>query len=70
MATEFDTGSPSIRQIQTLIRDQQTIELKLLTGDVFSGVVLWQDAQAICLNIDGQTMLVMRTAVAYIKIMS
>ena len=70
MATEFDTGSPSIRQIQTLIRDQQTIDIKLLTGDVFSGVVLWQDAQAICLNIDGQPMLVMRTAVAYIKIMS
>lgn len=68
MATEFDTGLPSIRQIQTLIRDQQTIEIKLVTGDVLSGVVVWQDAQAICLSVDGQTVLTMRAAVAYIKI--
>ncbi len=68
MATEFDTGLPSIRQIQTLIREQQTVEMKLLTGDVFNGSVVWQDVQAICLSIDGQTMLVMRAAVAYIKI--
>ncbi len=68
MATEFDTGLPSIRQIQMLIRDQQTVELKLLTGDVFNGNVVWQDPQAICLSVNGQTMLVMRTAVAYITI--
>ena len=69
MAIEFDTGLPSIRQVQTLIRDQQTIELKLLTGDVFTGMVVWQDAYALCLSVDGQTMIAMRTAVAYIKIM-
>ncbi|MBX2864793.1 MAG: RNA-binding protein hfq [Leptolyngbyaceae cyanobacterium MAG.088] len=68
MAIEFDTGLPSIRQIQTLIRDQQTVELKLLTGDVFNGSVVWQDAHAICLSVDGQTTLAMRSAVAYIKI--
>ena len=68
MATEFDTGLPSIRQIQTLIRDQQTVETKLLTGDVFNGSVVWQDVQVICLSVDGQMMLIMRTAVAYIKI--
>lgn len=70
MATEFDTGLPSIRQVQTLIRDQNTIEIKLLTGDVFSGTVVWQDAHAICLSIDGTTVLTMRGAVAYIKIAS
>lgn len=68
MATEFDTGLPSIRQVQTLIRDQNTVELKLLTGDVFSGTVVWQDAHAICLSVDGATVLTMRGAVAYIKI--
>lgn len=68
MATEFDTGLPSIQQIQTLIRDQQTVELKLLTGDVFTGMVVWQDTYALCLSVDGQTMLAMRTAVAYVKI--
>ena len=68
MATEFDTGLPSTRQLQTFIRDQQTIEIKLLTGDIFSGVVVWQDAQAICLSVDGQTVLTMRAALAYIKV--
>ncbi|MEM9264739.1 MAG: RNA-binding protein hfq [Cyanobacteria bacterium P01_F01_bin.13] len=67
MATEFDTGLPSIRQVQALIRDQQTVEIKLLTGDILNGIVVWQDAQAICLSVDGQTILAMRTAVAYIK---
>lgn len=70
MATDFDTGLPSTRQLQTLIRDQQTIEIKLLSGDIFSGVVVWQDAQAICLSVDGQTVLTMRAALAYIKITS
>ncbi len=68
MASEFDTGLPSIRQVQGLIRDQQTVEIKLLTGDVLTGVVVWQDVQAICLNVDGQTIFAMRTAVAYIKV--
>ena len=68
MATEFDTGLPSIRQLQTLIRDQNTVEIKLLTGDVFNGMVVWQDAHAICLSVDSQTILVMRAAVTYIKL--
>ncbi|MEM9804316.1 MAG: RNA-binding protein hfq [Cyanobacteria bacterium P01_D01_bin.56] len=67
MATEFDTGLPSIRQLQGLIREQNTVELKLMTGDVLNGMVVWQDVHAICLSVDGQTVLVMRTAVAYIK---
>ena len=67
MATEFDTGLPSVRQVQTLIREQKTIELKLLTGDVFSGIVVWQDSNSICLSADGDTVLAMRAAVAYLK---
>ena len=70
MATEFDTGLPSIRQVQTLIRDQNPVELKLVTGDVFNGIVVWQDVHAICLSVDGETILVMRIAVAYVKLVS
>lgn len=70
MATEFDTGLPSIRQVQNLIRDQSTVEVKLLTGDVFNGIVVWQDVHAICLSVDGETILIMRAAVAYIKIVN
>ncbi|MEL6230093.1 MAG: RNA-binding protein hfq [Cyanobacteria bacterium J06636_28] len=68
MATEFDTGLPSVRQIQVLLREQHAVELKLLTGDVFNGIIVWQDAHAICLSVDGQTVIAMRTAVAYVKV--
>ncbi|MEA5462786.1 Hfq-related RNA-binding protein [Leptothoe sp. PORK10 BA2] len=70
MATEFDTGLPSVRQIQTLIREQKTVEIKLMTGDIFNGIVIWQDAHGICLSVDGQTVVAMRAAIAYIKISS
>ncbi|MEO0396337.1 MAG: RNA-binding protein hfq [Cyanobacteria bacterium P01_A01_bin.137] len=68
MATEFDTGLPSVRQIQILLREQNAVELKLLTGDVFNGVIVWQDANAICLSVEGQTVTAMRTAIAYVKV--
>ncbi|MEO0870147.1 MAG: RNA-binding protein hfq [Cyanobacteria bacterium J06642_11] len=68
MATEFDTGLPSIRQLQGLIRDQTIIEIKLMTGDVLNGMVAWQDMHAICLSVDGQNILIMRAAIAYIKL--
>ncbi|MBT9311166.1 Hfq-related RNA-binding protein [Leptothoe kymatousa] len=68
MATEFDTGLPSVRQLQGVIREQSTVEVKLLTGDVLNGMIVWQDAHAICLSVDGATMLMMRAAIAYVKI--
>ena len=68
MATEFDTGLPSVRHIQSFIRDQNTVELKLLTGDVFTGLVVWQDANAVCLSVDGEPVRIMRAALAHVKI--
>jgi host factor-I protein len=68
MAVELDTGLPSTRQIQTLIREEQSIELKLLTGDLVSGKVRWQDPNCICLtDPQGQTTLIWRQAIAYVK---
>jgi host factor-I protein len=49
MSQEFATGFPSVRQIQTLIRDQKIVEVKLLTGDLIQGRVVWQDPDCICL---------------------
>ncbi|MBP0018696.1 MAG: RNA chaperone Hfq [Cyanobacteria bacterium SBLK] len=63
--TEFDTGSPSVRQIQGLVRDKQNVEFKLVTGDVLTGKVFWQDAYCICIETEaGQTVL-WRGAIAY-----
>ena len=51
-----------------MLREQNAVELKLLTGDVFNGIIVWQDAHAICLSVDGQTVITMRTAIAYVKV--
>ncbi|MEO0758412.1 MAG: RNA-binding protein hfq [Cyanobacteria bacterium J06648_16] len=67
MATDFETGLPSIRQVQMLIRDQQSVEVKLVTGDVINGNVRWQDQNAVCVQADGQSLIMMRGAIAYIK---
>ena len=48
MATEMNTGLPSIRQLQTLIRDGQAVEVKLSTGDVLTGKLRWQDTDCLC----------------------
>ncbi|HSM82903.1 MAG TPA: RNA-binding protein hfq [Nodosilinea sp.] len=55
MSQEFATGFPSVRQIQTLIRDKTAVEVKLITGDLLSGRVVWQDPQCICLETSDQS---------------
>ncbi|MBE9077255.1 RNA chaperone Hfq [Romeria aff. gracilis LEGE 07310] len=67
MSTEFDTGLPSARQVQMMIRDRQSVEIKLMTGDTLTGQVQWQDHNAVCLNGSGQNTILMRGAIAYIK---
>ncbi|MGB3767869.1 MAG: RNA-binding protein hfq [Phormidesmis sp.] len=68
MATStFDTGLPSIRQIQTFIRDQQAVEVKLTTGDELVGALIWQDVNSICIKAGEQNAILMRGAIAYVK---
>jgi host factor-I protein len=68
MLTEFDTTLPSIRQVQNLIKQTITVELKLLTQDVLIGRVLWQDPQCICIaDENNQQTTVWKQAIAYIK---
>jgi host factor-I protein len=65
---EFDTGLPSVRQVQGFIKDGTEVELKLLTQDVVTGYLRWQDVNSLCINtLDGQSMIVSRHAIAYIK---
>ncbi len=65
---QFDTGLPSISQIQGYIKDQQLLELKLLTGDSFSGQLCWQDPNCLCLiTQDQQTIMIPYHAIAYLK---
>ncbi len=68
MASEFDTALPSIRHIQTLVKDATIVELKLLTGDLLTGKLGWQDQNCICLlGEKNQPITVWRHAIAYVK---
>ncbi|MCC5646923.1 RNA chaperone Hfq [Nostoc sp. CHAB 5824] len=68
MLTEFDTTLPSIKQVQNLIKQTMPVEFKLLTGDVITGRVLWQDPQCICIaDENSQQTTVWKQAIAYIK---
>ena len=69
MLTEFDTSLPSIKQVQRLIQENTQIELKLITGDVIAGKLLWQDLQCFCIMAeDNQKTTVWKQAIAYLKI--
>lgn len=68
MTAELETGLPSFRQLQTLIRDDSEVELKLITGDLLHGKIRWQDSHCIGL-IDqyDQPTIVWRHSLAYLK---
>lgn len=68
MALELDTSLPSVRQMQTLIRDGQEVEAKLITDDLLVGKIRWQDSDCLCL-VDqyDQPTIIWRQAMVYIK---
>jgi host factor-I protein len=68
MSQEFAAGFPSVRQMQNLIRDQQSVEVKLLTGDLITGRVLWQDPHCICIETpDQKKHQIWQQAIGFIK---
>ena len=68
MVTEFDISLPSIRQVQNLIKQASPIELKLLTGDVLTGTIMWQDQNCMCIvHENSQQTTVWKQAIVYIK---
>jgi host factor-I protein len=65
---DFDTTLPSIRQIQNIIKDKKQVQVKLLTGELLAGQVLWQDKNCLCIvESSGQQTFVWRQAIAYVK---
>lgn len=68
MASELETGLPSIRLIQTFIREKTPVELKLVTNELLTGTVTWQDPYCLSLSdASEQPTLIWRSALAYIK---
>jgi host factor-I protein len=67
--SEFETGLPSVRLIQSYIKDKQQVEIKLMTGDLLVGRIFWQDHSCVCLlDASEQQILISRPAIAYIKL--
>ncbi len=65
----LDTTIPSTRALQRLIADSHMIEVKLITGDVFRGTILWQDPECLCLVVSpSHKILVWRSAIAFVGI--
>jgi host factor-I protein len=68
MASNFDTALPSIRQVQSLVKSQIVVELKLMTGDVLTGRLGWQDANCVCLiDESDRNTTIWRQAIAYLR---
>ena len=66
--TTFDTGFPSIRQIQSFVKNKTPVEIALITNKTFEGVVQWQDDNCISLVTSSQEkILVWIHAIAFIK---
>ena len=66
--TEFDTGLPSVKQIQGYIKDKQEVEIKLITDDLIVGKIVWQDPQCICLRDHyEQSSLIWRQSLVFVK---
>lgn len=67
--TDFNTGIPSVRRLQKGIKDRETFEIKLSTGDVFVGQLRWQDPDCLCLaDAEGRESLLWRSAIAFVKV--
>ena len=68
MKSDFDTALPSIVQVQTLIKQAIIVDLKLLTGDLLTGKISWQDQNCLCIiDQSNNPITVWQHAIAYVK---
>lgn len=66
--TVFDTGFPSIRQIQSFIKNKTPLEIGLTTNKTVEGIVQWQDQNCLCVfTASKEKVLLWTQAIAYIK---
>lgn len=63
----LNTSLPSIRRIHSIIRDKTTVEVKLMTGDLLSGRIVWIDDQCLCVEANGSKNVIWHHAIAFIK---
>jgi host factor-I protein len=65
---ELDINLPSTRQIQGSIKDKIEVSIKLVTGDVFTGRIVWQDPDCVFFtDANDRKTLIYRQTIAYIQ---
>jgi host factor-I protein len=67
MTLELESGLPSTRLLQTYLRDKRLVEVKLVTGDTFTGTLSWQDPNCLCLDVEGEPTILWRSALVALK---
>ncbi len=68
MTTELETGLPSTRQVQDLIKEGKEVEIKLSTNDLLVGKLRWQDNHCICLlDHYDQPTIIWKQAIVFVK---
>jgi host factor-I protein len=68
MTTELETGLPSTRQVQDLIKEGKEVEIKLSTNDLLVGKLRWQDSHCICLlDHYDQPTIIWKQAIVFVK---
>ena len=66
--SELDVNLPSTRQTQGLIKDKIGVSIKLITGDVFAGRILWQDPECLFFaDTNDKKTLISRHSIAFIQ---
>mgnify|MGYP001210777759 CR=1 FL=1 len=63
----INTSLPSVRLLQSYIRHKQPVEVKIMTGEAFSGILSWLDGNGICLKVDDRPFLIWYAAISYVK---
>ncbi|MEI6428175.1 MAG: hypothetical protein WCO45_07260 [Pseudanabaena sp. ELA607] len=58
---------PSIRRIHSLIKDKSAVQVKLTTGDVLQGRILWVDDMCLGLESAEGKMVLWQHAIAFIR---
>lgn len=64
----LNTGLPGVRWIQRAIRDQTPVQIKLVSQELVTGKVRWQDPECVCLmDPEGQEWLLWRQGILYVR---
>ncbi len=63
----IDLSLPSVRQFQRYVKEKQTLELKLMTGETLSGPLNWLDAAGLSIQVNNRPLFVWYHAIAYLQ---